>query len=238
MILAAGLGTRLGSLGRATPKILLEIGDEPLLARHLRYLALHGVSRVVINTHHHAARVESFARSYDGPLVIVCSHESSLLGTAGGVRNALAKLQPGPFLVLYGDVLIDEPLDTILRCHRATRALATLAVHEADSAEGKGVVKVDGTGRVVGFVEKGTQARERVLINSGLYVLESDLVSTLAPGVPSDFGKDIFPSAVERGLPLFATRLSAPVVDVGTPEGLARARARVGDSAPGGGIRE
>jgi NDP-sugar pyrophosphorylase family protein len=231
MILAAGLGTRLGALGRAVPKILLEIGGQPLLARHLRYLERQGVSRVVINTHHHAACVESFARSYDGPLEIVCIREPSLLGTAGGVRNALGQLEPGPFLVLYGDVLIDEPLDPVLRCHRTTGARATLAVHEADSGEGKGVVEVDRAGRVVGFVEKGAQVAGRVLINSGVYVLESDTVSPLAPGVPSDFGTDVFPSAVERGLPLFAARLSSPVIDIGTPEGLSLARARVGGSA-------
>jgi mannose-1-phosphate guanylyltransferase len=233
MILAAGLGTRLGSLGRTVPKILLKIGGEPLLARQLLYLERQGVSRVVINTHHHAARVESFVQSCGGPLEVVCIREPSLLGTAGGVRNALAELEPGPFVVLCGDVLVDEPLDPILRLHRATGALATLAVHEAGSAEGKGVVEVDPAGRVVRFVEKGAQAPGRVLINSGVYVLESDVVSPLVPGVPSDFGRDLFPAALWHGLPLFAARFSSPVIDVGTPEGLSLARVRVG-RAPAG----
>jgi NDP-sugar pyrophosphorylase family protein len=225
MILAAGLGTRLGSLGRAVPKILLKIAGEPLLAAQLRYLERQGVSRVVINTHHHAARVESVAQAYEGPLEVACIREPVLLGTAGGVRNALAMLEPGPFVVLYGDVLVHEPLEPIIRRHRATGALATLAVHEADSAEGKGVVEVDSTGRIVGFVEKGEQAGGRVLINSGVYVLESEMVSALAPGVPIDFGRDVFPRAIERGEPLFAVLLSTPVIDVGTPEGLSLARA-------------
>lgn len=225
MVLAAGRGTRLGSLGRKVPKALLEIGGKPLLARHLDYLERHGVSRVVINAHHRAGRIRSFARTYEGRLDVVCLVEEQLLGTAGGVRNALSHLQPGPFLVLYGDVLIQEPLDPMLELHRDRQAIATLAVHEANSAEGKGVVEVDETDRVTRFAEKDPQTLGPALVNSGIYVLETEFVAPLAPGEPSDFGRDVFPDAVKSGSPVFAYRLAAPVIDIGTPEGLSLARA-------------
>lgn len=225
MVLAAGLGTRLGSLGREVPKVLLEIGEEPLLARHLDYLDRLGITRVVINAHHLAGRIRSFAHAYEGPLDIVCVVEEQLLGTAGGVRNALPHLQPGPFVVLYGDVLIEEPIDPMLELHQKSNAIATLAVHEADTAVGKGVVEIDATGRVMRFAEKDPETTGPALINSGVYVLESDLVAMLPRGEPSDFGRDVFPAALRSGSPLFAHRLAAPVVDVGTLEGLALARA-------------
>ena len=57
MILAAGRGTRLGALGRTTPKVLVEIGGQPLLARQLSYLAEAGVERVVVNAHHLAEQI-------------------------------------------------------------------------------------------------------------------------------------------------------------------------------------
>jgi mannose-1-phosphate guanylyltransferase len=229
MILAAGLGTRLGSLSRTMPKVLLDVGGEPLLARHLAYLARNGIKRVVLNAHHLAEQIQEFVEHYDGPLELVCVVEDRLLGTAGGVRNALPLLEPGPFVVLYGDVLIDEALSALLATHRRSAALATLAVHRAENVEGKGVVRVDATGRVTGFLEKPAEASARALINSGMYILETDLVATLPCGMELDFGQDVFPRAVERKLRIFAHTLLVPAIDIGTPEGLAQAQRRAGD---------
>src|SRR5919198_1359825 len=109
MLLAAGHGTRLGALGERTAKILVDVGGEPLLARQLRYLAREGAERVVVNAHHRAEQIQAFVAAHEGSLDLVCVYEERLLGTAGGVRNALSLLGPEPFVVLSGDVLIDEP---------------------------------------------------------------------------------------------------------------------------------
>jgi NDP-sugar pyrophosphorylase family protein len=230
MILAAGLGTRLGAVGRAEPKALIDIGGKPLLERHLEFLQRQGIERVVINAHHLAQQVQAFVEAYAGRLEIVCLVEEHLLGTAGGVRNALPHLEPGPFVVLYGDVLIDEPLAPLLELHRKRQAVATIAVYEADSAEGKGVVEVAADGRVTRFLEKSWAEAGPVLINAGVYVVESELVAPLSPGVVSDFGHDLFPAAVADGVPVYAGRLQSPVIDIGTPEGLAHAREAVGEA--------
>src|SRR3954471_19880334 len=114
MILAAGRGTRLGPLGLTVPKILVEIGGEPLLARQLRYLEREGAQRVVLNAHHLADQIADFVNGYPGPLELVLLVEPKLLGTARGVGNALPYLGDGAFLVLYGDVLVDEPLAPLI----------------------------------------------------------------------------------------------------------------------------
>ena len=237
MILAAGRGTRLGSLGRRVPKALVDIGGKPLLARHFSYLEKHGVTQVVINTHHRAEQVESYAARYRGPMNVVCVREAQLLGTAGAVRNALPYLNSSSFVVLYGDVLLEEPVDAMMHLHVERRALATIAVFEADSAEGKGVVEVDGSGFVTGFSEKGRVGVGRVLINSGVYVIDRALVRPFEQGAFLDFGHDVFPSAVRCLQPIYAFRLASPVIDIGTPEGLSRARAQLAEqSPPNGGL--
>ena len=227
MILAAGRGTRLGALGRSVPKVLLDVGGRPLLERHFEYLQREGVSRVVLNAHHLAAQITSCVARYRGPLEVSCITEQWLLGTAGGVRNALPRLGTGPFLVLYGDVLVDEPLAPLFDFHEQRRPLATLAVYEEQSTEGKGVVHVDRSGRVTGFEEKKQRAAGPALVNAGVYVIERELVASLPAGAPSDFGHDVFPSAVEQGLPLFGYRMAGAVIDIGTPGGLALAEAAV-----------
>jgi len=222
MILAAGRGTRLGTIGEETPKILLEIGGEPLLSRHLRYLEREGVRRVVVNAHHLAEQVQRFVNAYRGPIELTVLVESTLLGTAGAVRNALPELGPGPFVVLYGDVLIEEPLEPLVDAHRRAGATATLTVYESTATAGKGVVEIDGAGRVLRFAEKRQDGPG--LVNAGLYVLEHRLVAALPPGIPLDFGHDVLPAAVARDEIVFAYRLPDEVIDIGTPEALSLAR--------------
>jgi len=229
MILAAGRGTRLGSVGRNIPKVLVPIGGRPLLARQLEYMAREGFSRVVVNAHHLAEQILSFVESYRGPLDVSCVVEDELLGTSGGVRNALPVIGGGSFLVLYGDVIIDEPLTPLWQAHRRHGAMATLVLHEAQSAEGKGVVRIDPSGRVTRFEEKTHRGSGPVLINSGVYVIEPELVASLPAGTASDFGEDVFPAALEQELTIFGHRIPKPVIDIGTPEGLAQAHVAIGD---------
>jgi NDP-sugar pyrophosphorylase family protein len=228
MILAAGRGTRLGELGKAMPKVLVEVGGEPLLSRHLSYLEHQGVRRVVVNAHHLAEQVQEFLDGYDGPLDTRCLVEQELLGTAGGVRNALDSLGGEPFVVLYGDILLDESLSPLVELHDREHAAATLAVHPADDVEGKGVVGLGPGDRVTGFLEKPVSAVTRpAWINSGLYVLDPTFVANLPVGEPLDFGRDVLPAAVQCGERIYAHRLREAIIDLGTPEALAQGRRRV-----------
>ncbi len=227
MVLAAGRGTRLGELGSRLPKVLIELGGQPLLARHLAWLESEGIHRVVVNAHHQSEQIETFIAGYRGGLETVCLVEETLLGTAGGVRNALEYLEPGPFIVIYGDVVFDDPLEPLVRTHEDAQAAATLAVHEAASAEGKGVVTADGNGRATAFLEKQGTANGPVLINSGLYILDTTFVDPLPRRIELDFGHDVFPAALARGEALYVHRLARPVIDIGTLEGIELAQAAV-----------
>jgi mannose-1-phosphate guanylyltransferase len=217
MILGAGKGTRLAKLGLGVPKILVDVGGEPLLRRQLRYLAGIGVERVVVNAHHLAEQIEAFAAEHTGAPELVVVREPSLLGTAGGVRNALGELGSEPFLVVYGDVLLGFPL----RVPR--RARATITVYSSMHVEGKGTVEVDADDMVVRFREKEDVAPP-ALVNAGVYLLEPDFVRDFVPAGVSDFGHDVFPAALAAGEPIGVVRLPQPVLDIGTPADLARAQ--------------
>jgi mannose-1-phosphate guanylyltransferase / phosphomannomutase len=229
MILAAGRGTRLGRLGLTIPKVLLEVGGEPMLARHLRYLVDQGFHRVVINVHHLADRIESFVDGYRGPAEVLIVRERMLLGTAGGVRNALPHLTSVPFLVLYGDVLIDSPLNEMSRMHRLSGAEATIAAYPTTRPEGKGTLELDEDGLVRSFMEKPSVGGggRTALVNAGVYFLEPSFIEEMTDaGVASDFGHDVFPAAITSGRRVFGHVLPQQAIDVGTPSGLRQARRR------------
>lgn len=227
ILLAAGRGTRLGSVEPDVAKALVEISGEPLLARQLRYLDRQGVSRVVVNAHHLADQVVAYAAEHRGSPELVVIVEEELLGTAGGVRNALPALGEEPFVVLYGDVITDAPLAPLAERHRHSGAVGTLAVYASAETEGKGTVMVDDADIVVGFAEKTPLADgETALINAGLYVLEPGFAREIPDGTPSDFGHDVFPQALADGQRLATHRLARPVLDIGLPATLALARQR------------
>jgi NDP-sugar pyrophosphorylase family protein len=225
MILAAGRGTRLAALGLAVPKALVDIGGQPLLARQIRYLEAQGVQRIVVNAHYRAEQIVAFVHKFRGTAQVGVVLEDELLGTAGGVRNALTLLGPGRIVTLYGDVLVEESLAPILEHHARMRADATLATYESADTEGKGIVRIGEDELVTGFAEKTEPVSQQpALVNAGLYVVEASMVRDLVPaGAVSDFGHDLFPAALRAGRRLVTYPLSNPVLDIGTPETLAEA---------------
>lgn len=135
MVLAAGLGTRLRPLTESLPKPLVPIGDRSVLAHIAERLHQAGVTRLVANTHHraeafHGAALEGF------PLSCELVHEPAILGTAGGVANARAALGQGDILVWNGDILADLDLVELVRRHRESGAVATLAACSEPRAHG------------------------------------------------------------------------------------------------------
>jgi len=231
MILAAGRGTRLGALGKSTPKILVELDGEPLLSRQIRYLKRGGVERIVLNAHHLANQVQAFVAAHPQAEDLEVVLEPELLGTAGGVRGALHLLGAEPFAVLYGDVVVEEPVTTVADTHSRSGAIATLAVYATKEVEGKGTVDLNSDGSIAGFHEKAASSTEHdAYVNAGLYVIEPGLLADLAPGVESDFGHDVFPAALQRGELLAGHVLAAPVIDIGTPSALEFARGSVGEA--------
>lgn len=100
MVLAAGLGTRLRPLTDECPKPLVPVGDRPLLAHVIESLRAWGHRELVVNTHHLPQRFDGF--HVDG-VEVHWSHEPQILGSAGGVRAALPRLEP-PVVVRNGDI--------------------------------------------------------------------------------------------------------------------------------------
>ena len=116
MILAAGLGTRLGVRTRSVPKAMQSIAGKPLVGYHLSWLREAGVTDVVINLHHLGEQISDYAG--DGQkfgLTVHYSPEERLLETGGGIVAALPMLGREPFLILLGDIFTDFPFGRFAR---------------------------------------------------------------------------------------------------------------------------
>lgn len=137
MVLAAGLGTRLRPLTNNRPKALIEVAGRTMLEIVLARLRSFGVREVIVNTHHHAEMVEEWLRR-DAPrdMRIEISREDVLLDTGGGLKKAAWFFEePGPdagepFLLHNVDVLSTIDFACMVRRHRESVELATLAVQD------------------------------------------------------------------------------------------------------------
>jgi N-acetyl-alpha-D-muramate 1-phosphate uridylyltransferase len=105
IVLAAGLGTRMRPYNGAIPKPLVAVGGKALIDYALDRLAECGVARAVVNVHHLADALERHLAARQKPVVVISDERGALLGTGGGIANALPKLGSGPFFLVNSDTL-------------------------------------------------------------------------------------------------------------------------------------
>src|SRR5947199_1434119 len=105
MVLAAGLGTRMRPHNGQVPKPLVTVAGKALIDYVLDRLADAGVERAIVNVHHMADQIEGHLASRQRPRIEVSDERAKLLGTAGGVINALPKLGGGAFFHVNSDTI-------------------------------------------------------------------------------------------------------------------------------------
>lgn len=193
MLLAAGEGSRLRPLTDEVPKPMVPIAGRPILEHNVRLLARHGVRDITINLHHKGDVIRRhFGDGAAWGVSIRYVEEPSLLGTAGGVKNALRDVD-GTFLVAYGDNLSTIDLTRMLRAHRERGAAATMALFHREHVLASGIVGLDEQDRVTRFLEKPKP--DQVFshwVNAGYLALEPSVLARIPAGV-SDFGRDVLP---------------------------------------------
>ena len=121
MILAAGLGTRMGGLSNHTPKALTIVNGICLMDRLRAHMAAAGVTNLVVNVHHLAEQVEAHLQAdIDAGQLVISDERGALLETGGGVKKALPLLGTEPFFVANSDALwVDRDASNLNRLKSA-----------------------------------------------------------------------------------------------------------------------
>jgi len=106
MVLSAGFGKRIYPLTLQKPKPLLEISNTTLLANTLKFLASHGIEKVVINVHYLADQIIDYIDKNNFNLKIIISNEKNkILDTGGGILHAIKNFSKDPFIVVNPDTI-------------------------------------------------------------------------------------------------------------------------------------
>ena len=173
VVLAGGKGTRLEPYTTILPKPLMPIGDMPILEIILQQMKKAGISEVILTVGHLAELLRAFFK--DGErfgLKIEYSVEEIPLGTAGPLSLVASSLGE-TFIVANGDVLTTLDLRDLVSSHRQSGAIATIASHARRVDIDLGVLQVDGSNELIGYVEKPTFD---YLVSMGIYVFEPEVL--------------------------------------------------------------
>ncbi len=133
MILAAGLGSRLGQLTRDKPKALVEVGGQTLLERLILSLKETGYDEFLINTYHFADQVIHFLKEHSdfGLKILISDERPTLLDTGGAIWNARSFFSgKEPILVHNVDVVSAIDLRQFREEHIETQALVSLCIRD------------------------------------------------------------------------------------------------------------
>jgi len=213
-ILAGGLGTRLGELGRTTPKALVPVAGRPFALWQLELLRVHGASRVIMCVGHRGDEVQARIGAPFGLDVRYVHDPPGLAGTAGALRGALPLLGER-FLVLYGDTYLRIDYAGVDRAAAGERGLMTVLRNE-----GRWDVSntVFAGGRVVRH-DKAAPTPDMHWIDYGLGALRADALD-----LPGDDLADVYGALAERG-ELAGYEATDRFYEIGTPDSLAETSA-------------
>lgn len=210
VILAGGQGTRLRPYTAVLPKPLMPIGDMPILEIVLRQLARAGFAEVTLAVSYLAEMIQAYCG--DGSrfgLRLRYSRETEALSTAGPLR--LVPGLDGTFLVMNGDLLTTLDYAALVRAHRESGAVATIAIHRRSVRIDYGVVEPAADGTLARYVEK---PEYHYRVSMGVNVLEPRALEHIRPGEALGM-PDLMLRLRDAGLRVMTCELPCLWLDIG-----------------------
>lgn len=129
VVMAGGLGTRLGQMTEKVPKSLIEVNGKPILSHILDWAKRQGCMNALVLTGHLGEQFEGM--THPG-MSITFHRENEPLGTGGALWNARALLEER-FVLVWGDDLHPIDYGSLMKKHRSQQSPLTMTVTEAHS---------------------------------------------------------------------------------------------------------
>jgi len=219
IILVGGQGTRLAKVVADVPKPMAPVAGRPFLEYLLDYCLEQGLNDFIFSLGYKSEIIKNhFGNKYKNAK-IEYAVEDELLGTGGGILNAMEKLSSTQtFLVLNGDTLVKFNLQEFYQHHLSASAkLSVLLRRMSDcSRYGEALIKHN---VITQFDYPGVA--HAGLINAGVYLMEPDLFANCDVPKKFSFESDFLYPYVDRIKPN-AFVVDEYFVDIGVPEDYAR----------------
>jgi len=219
VMMAGGFGTRIQPLTNSIPKPMLPITNLPMMEHTLLKLVDTGIEEVVILLYYKPEIIKNhFGDGSKWGVKIHYVLPDDDYGTAGAVGFGREFLDT-TFMIVSGDLVTDFDFSEIVEYHREKESKLTITLTSVENPLQFGVVIADENGKIEKFLEKPSWGEVfSDTINTGIYILEPEILEYIPVGENFDFGKDLFPLLMREGVDLMGYNASGYWRDVGNPD--------------------
>lgn len=204
VIMAGGFGTRLRPLTMTIPKPMVPILNKPIMEHIINLLKKHKIENIVSLLYFHPEIITNYFQNgekFGVSLNYIIAQAD--YGTAGAVKNAFQYLDE-TFIVISGDVLTDFDLTAAINFHKSKNSKATVLLTRSNLPLQYGIVLTDNENRITRFLEKPSWGQVfSDTINTGIYIIEPDVLDLIPYQEEFDFSKDLFPLMLFKQMPLY-----------------------------------
>lgn len=213
VIMAGGLGTRLGELTQNTPKPMLELGGKPMIEHIIDMFVADGFSKFMISVNYKSEVIKNYFKDgRDFGIQIKYLEETKRLGTAGALSLIDIDMNE-PFFVTNGDVLTTISYNSIIEFHSVNKSIATMCIKEESYQIPYGVIDIDEEKNIISVTEKPSY---KFFINTGIYLLDPSVLKYVPKGEYFDM-PSLFERVRKSGSMAKSFEISDYWVDVGRP---------------------
>lgn len=220
VVMAGGFGTRIAPLTNSLPKPMLPVLNKPMMEHIIMQLKAVGITEFVVLLYfkpeiikNHFGDGSAFGIKIDYVL------PDDDYGTAGAVKKAEEFLKGEPFVIVSGDLVTDFDFKKAIEFHKAKNSKITITLTSVPDPLQFGVVIADQEGKILRFLEKpGWGEVFSDTINTGIYILEPEILSYIPENTNYDFSKDLFPKLMADQVTLWGHSAKGYWRDVGNPQ--------------------
>jgi NDP-sugar pyrophosphorylase family protein len=218
LILAGGEGAKMRPFTYEMPKAMLSVKGRPILEYIIDLLRNHEVRDLYVAIGHTGGRIKDhFGDGSKFGVKITYIEEKRKIGTGGALKLALPKLGEDPFLMIWGDVLIDIDLDDFIAFHLEEKPLVSVALTSVSDPTDYGAVRLHGQ-TIVEFEEKPRKSKSMShLVSAGVHIVDPKIAEFMPEKVSSSIEKEVMPKLIYRK-EVRGYIFEGQWFDVGTPE--------------------
>ncbi|NPV80270.1 MAG: NDP-sugar synthase [Firmicutes bacterium] len=223
ILLAGGKGTRLHPLTQDIPKPMVPVVNRPWLHHLVEIVSVLSASNIRCAVHYRWEIIRDVLLSrVKGGVPIELVLEREALGTGGAIKNAAQGIDE-TFLVLNADIVPGIDLRDLLRFHRDSGAVCTIALTRVEDPSAYGAVELSKQAQVLRFIEKPAPGKTSSnLVNAGIYIMEPKVLDYIPAGRAVSIEREVFPKLISDGLKVCGFASDAYWNDIGTRSGYLR----------------
>lgn len=220
VVMAGGFGTRIQPLTNSRPKPMLPILNRPMMEHTMMMLKNLGITEFIVLLYFKPEIIqEYFKDGSDFGIKINYVIPEDDYGTAGAVKLAQKLIGNENFIIISGDLVTDFDMQSIFDFHKNSNSKLSIGLTSVENPLEFGVVIANEDNVIEKFLEKPTWGEVfSDTINTGIYIIEPEILDFIPEGENFDFGKDLFPLLMKKKVPLMGYNLSGYWRDVGNPE--------------------